>query len=345
MENSLTSSHLKASIVLPGWNEKKNILNCICSLKKQTYHEFNVYMILGGDDTVFIEKAFNYSWDQLIVLDQVEPNKMKAYNLALQHPDLGDILIFSDVDCEFPENFVGQYIESFKDPQKNVVTGKVHPFQRNNNFIERYQRNWGDKHTAKLPRIIKSIVGANYAIRKDFFFSKFHQFDESVLIGTDHFIAKRLMKIGESIYFNPHLIVYTEFYASDLSKYIAQRARWVRIRILKNRRSNQKVFRSSIYAILVAWFMLILFPMGIFVSRILCAGPFWWLWYIPLFAWITIWIISWEKEFKILRYKQDNNEGRVNIFQDLFGSFGLVTVHLLIRMFASLQLLFKKYRD
>jgi len=111
---------MKASIILPGWNEKQNILNCIRSLKEQAYHEFNVYMILGGDDTLFIEKAYNFGWDRLIVLDQVEPNKMKAYNIALKHPDLGDILIFSDIDCEFPENFIEQYIESFKDLQKKV---------------------------------------------------------------------------------------------------------------------------------------------------------------------------------------------------------------------------------
>lgn len=299
-------------------------------------------MILGGDDSKFIEMVRNSDWAPLIVLDQVEPNKMKAYNVAVNHPGLGDILIFSDIDCEFSEDFLKLYLEAFSDKKKNVITGRIRPDLQCNNFVDRYHRHFEDKIAPKTRKTIKSIVGSNFAVRKIFFFDKFGQFDESIAIGTDHAIAKRINEIGEPIYFDARIIVYTKFFSAGFSKYIKQQTRWIRIRAMGNRKSNPKAFRSSVKALLIPWLMCIIFPLSIFFSKHLLVNSFLWGWYTFIFIWIAFLINIWLKKYIILRYGKDGD--KVNFFNDFIGAWGILSLHFGIQMIASLQLISKRHK-
>jgi len=338
MSTSSAGQGPKISMIIPGWNENQNILNCIKSLKRQTYHNFNIFMILGGQDKKIIEKAKNLGWSQLIVLDQIEPNKMKAYNIAIEHSDLGDILVFSDMDCEFPENFLNLYIDAFADKEKNILTGRVCPDHRGKSFIDRYHRNFEEKIAPKTAKIIKSIVGANFAVRKRFFLNIFDRFDETIAIGTDKAITKRMNEISEPIYFDPAIIVYTKFFSAGLIKYFKQQTRWIRIRVLRNRKSNKKAFRLSLMALLIPWLMCFIFPISILLSKHIFEDRFLWGWYFVIYAWIVLLIHSWLKRYKILR----GVKGK--LLDDAMAASCMLMIHYSINMIASLQLLFKKYR-
>jgi len=339
MEKTSMNSIPKVSIILPGWNEAENIGSCINSIQKQNYDSFNVYMILGGDDTAYVEKARDLKWDRLIVLNQIEPNKMKAYNSVMNQPGLGDILIFSDMDCEFPRDFIACYVDAFKNKNKNIITGRVRPNPSSKGFIDRYHRRFEEKIAPDKQKIIHAVVGANFAMRKSFFFHKVRQFDESVTVGTDHVIAQRFKEIGEPIHFDPRLVVDTQMFSAGIPKYIEQQSRWIRIRVLRNRRTNHKAFRQGIMSLLYAWLMVFIFPLGILLSKFYGIWP---VWQILLLIWIALLGMAWKIRFKILRFRKDENEDNVSLVKDVAYALCLLPVHYGIRVLSSLQLIFGK---
>jgi len=156
-------------VILPGWNEKETISKCIASLKRQNYEHFTVCMILGGDEQRYVEQAKEIGWDRLVILDQTRPNKMKAYNQALETLNPGDLLLFSDMDCEFPDNFIASYVECFQDTRINIATGLLYPLKKNSGYLERYHHNQALRQAPKGRQAIHSLVVANFAMRKSFF--------------------------------------------------------------------------------------------------------------------------------------------------------------------------------
>jgi hypothetical protein len=295
-------------------------------------------MVLGGDDTAYIEKAKKSDWEQLIVLDQVEPNKMKAYNAVLDHSELGHILVFSDMDCEFPENFVELYLEAFTNKEKNIVTGRVRPDPHSERYIDRYHRNF-EKMT--VPGTLKtdiSIVGSNFAVRKKFFLTHYKRFDESIVIGTDKAISRRFKTMGEPVYFDPRIIVYTQFFSGNYTRYIRQQTRWVRIRLLANRKSNPKAYRKSLVTLLFAWLMAAILPLSIFLSNPLISNEILPIWYGALLLWMTLLVKAWLKRVAIFRC------GKGTLFNDLIGALAMLAIHCGIQILASLQLISKKHK-
>ncbi len=333
MTESLISSGSKISVIIPGWNESRNILNCMESLKKQTNKRFNVFMILGGEDTTFIEMAKNSDWEQLIVLDQVGPNKMKAYNAVLGHPELGDILVFSDMDCEFPDDFLELYNDAYANKERNILTGRVRPDPHSRSFVDRYHRNFEEMIAPGSLKIDRSIIGSNFAVRKEFLLNRFGLFDESIAIGTDKAISKRFNEIGEPIYFDPRIIVYTQFFSAGFLKYINQQTRWIRIRLLLNKKSNPKAFRKCIVTLLISWLMCVVIPLSLVFSKHIIANQF------ILFFWFGFIIIAWLKRYRILR------RGREHLLiKDLMGALGLLAIHFGIQILAGFQVISKKHK-
>ena len=328
----------KISLIIPGWNESKNVLTCIDSLRKQIYPNFNVIMVLGGQDPISIERVKQLNWDKLIILDQLEPNKMRAYNTALDCPEIGNIILFSDMDCTFPKDFIQRYHEAMCDHNKNIVTGRVCPDQKGESIIDNYHRCLEAKIASKKPTMIQSIMGANFGVRKDFLWNQLGRFDESIGIGTDKAITRRMQEIGEPIYFDPDIIVYTQFFSAGIIKYISQQARWIRIRVLRNKNHNRKSFRLSIMALLIAWLQSIILPIALIFS-----APVWQThwdtgWYLLGIIWVILLIHAWRQRYNILR------RAKGNPLKDAGAALVIMLLHYCIRIIASIQLVLNKYR-
>ena len=327
------------SIILPGWNEGPNIDNCIASLKNQTYQGFNVLMIIGSDDGKDFDRAGKVQWDRIILLHQVKPNKMMAYNLALEHPLLGDILVFSDVDCEFPDNYLENYAEVFKDTEKKIVTGRVQPIQCKMGVIDRYHLGFDEMFAPRQPQVIKSIVGANFAIQKAFFFDRLKQFDQTITLGTDHVIAQQLRKTGEPIHFDPRIIVYTQFFSGGWRNYIEQQTRWIKIRVLRNRGSNSKAYGQAVESMGFAWLIGIIWPAAIVLSKGWLRPPAWWAIFL---VWLFIMVRAWFARWRIIRSPGQKNRKLDRLLKDSAGALVLIMIHYGTRIIASIQLFFGK---
>jgi cellulose synthase/poly-beta-1,6-N-acetylglucosamine synthase-like glycosyltransferase len=326
--------------IIPGWNEGSNIRRCIESIRAQTYPQLDVVMVLGGDSDPFVDWACDLSWCRLRILPQDEPNKLKACNLAVKTSGLGDILLFSDADCVYPADLAAKYAEIFRDPEKNVVTGRIHPLPRDGNTLERYERAALDRIAPAAPGPIKGIVGANFGIRRDFFVSRLEAFDETVLVGTDHAIAQQLKKAGEPIHFDPELLVYTELNASSPIDYLRQRARWTRIRFRGSSSRHRRLVRSL--ELLVPWLFWLLLP-GAYISALMSARngihP---LTHFAVAAWLLICIHATRRRVEILRGGTDRERDRAGWQTDWLGAFRILLLQQAALMLAGWQLITKR---
>ena len=98
---------MKLSVIVPTYNEEKVVGECIGSLDKQTYPDFETIMVDDGstDGTLDILKALRGKIDNLKILKQKHKGPGAARNLGAKEAR-GDILVFVDADMTFDKNFL-----------------------------------------------------------------------------------------------------------------------------------------------------------------------------------------------------------------------------------------------
>lgn len=105
---------MKISIIIPVFNEEKNIANCLNSLLEQTYPDLEVIVVDDGsmDKTMDVLSDFRSknpnpikSGSKIRVLQQDHLGAGLARNLGAENAS-GMILVFVDADMVFEENFI-----------------------------------------------------------------------------------------------------------------------------------------------------------------------------------------------------------------------------------------------
>jgi len=156
----------KLSIVIPVYDEAEEISNCINSLAKQTYKDFEIIIVDDGctDDTIVLAKntAENNNLN-LKVLKQDHGGPGLGRNLGSKEAQ-GDILIFIDADMTFTDN----YIENLTKPilKHDDVLGTTHDYEIAVNTDNIYSALWGKIRVSKEDAPNVKIFRA---IRKDKF--------------------------------------------------------------------------------------------------------------------------------------------------------------------------------
>jgi len=123
---------MKLSVVIPTYNEKIELEECIESLGAQTYPDFEIIVVDDGstDGTSTILKNLKISLPNFTYYDEKHGGAGMARNLGAKHAK-GHILVFVDADMTFDKKF----LEKLTDPiNKKLVLGT---FSK-----EEYVANW-----------------------------------------------------------------------------------------------------------------------------------------------------------------------------------------------------------
>ncbi|MEJ2628579.1 MAG: glycosyltransferase, partial [bacterium] len=107
------------SVVLAAKDEEHNIQNCLNSLKNINYPCAKIEYLLvndrSQDKTRFYMKQFSNQRDNVKILDieNLPENRTGKINALIKGANAaqGDVLIFTDADCEVPENWVKSFVE------------------------------------------------------------------------------------------------------------------------------------------------------------------------------------------------------------------------------------------
>ncbi|WXG40228.1 MAG: glycosyltransferase family 2 protein [Candidatus Freyarchaeum deiterrae] len=121
---------LSVSVVLCAYNRKNDVTECLESILKQNYPNFDVWVVddASTDGTYeFLKKKFGDNKKLHIIRNDTEMGNTSSRNMVM-HESKGEILVSTDDDCIVHQNWIANLVKEFeKSPQIGLVTGKVLP--------------------------------------------------------------------------------------------------------------------------------------------------------------------------------------------------------------------------
>jgi glycosyltransferase involved in cell wall biosynthesis len=182
------------SVIVPAYNEEEAIKECLESIKKGTYQDFELITVVGGNDRTF-DIASKYG-------NAFHDNKSKgagpARNRGAERAK-GDILVFTDADGAVNPDWLAKYAEAFKDKRVVAAGGPVRP--TNGGIVDKIffklNQDWGYRFTAFFR--IYQFSGQNCAYRKDVFL-KIGGFNEKMSMLEDTELSNRMSKKGKCVH-------------------------------------------------------------------------------------------------------------------------------------------------
>jgi cellulose synthase/poly-beta-1,6-N-acetylglucosamine synthase-like glycosyltransferase len=120
------------SILIPSRNEAENLPQCLDSLANLDYPLQKLQIILGNDrssdDTEKILKAFadQNKTVKLVQIQEGDSTKMNGKANAMSQMAkyaTGEVLLFTDADCQVPRNWVNSMVNSWLNSGAGIITG------------------------------------------------------------------------------------------------------------------------------------------------------------------------------------------------------------------------------
>ena len=121
------------SVIIPTYNEREVIGECLMSLSKQTYGDIEIIVVDDGstDKTLSECQKSNVSCQ---ILKQVHKGPGAARNLGAKHAS-GEILVFVDADMTFDKNFIKNLV-------KPILAHKSKGTFSKNEYVSNWDNVW-----------------------------------------------------------------------------------------------------------------------------------------------------------------------------------------------------------
>jgi cellulose synthase/poly-beta-1,6-N-acetylglucosamine synthase-like glycosyltransferase len=196
----------RLTVIVPAYNESARILDCIATLKAQSYPSNLLQIIIvdngSKDDTFDILRRT----PGILALQETQPGSYAARNLALRHAT-GDIVGFTDADCSADPNWVRNAVAHLKNPDIGIVAGHValdfgHGGRPSSS--ELFEQCFAFKQAENAA--LGVCVTANWFSPR-MLIENMGGFDSSVRSGGDHKLSKQISKAGYKIAYAPDVIV------------------------------------------------------------------------------------------------------------------------------------------
>ena len=214
------------SIIIPTYNSKAFLLQCINSLEKQSYSDYEIIIVDDGSTDGTYNYIKNKKWKvKLRVFKQNRKGPAAARNLGAKHAK-GEILAFTDADCIAPKKWLRNLIKAYKKfPEVVGVGGPLEPSK--NNLVAKIEK-FKNKYLHKMGN--KIIIGkeevpvgfTNNMSYKANIFRKFDGFNERFdkPAGEDFDLKQRICKKGYKVAYIPNPTIHMEPY--DLDYFLRQ---------------------------------------------------------------------------------------------------------------------------
>jgi len=195
----------KISVIIPAYNEEKNIPQIIRALRKQIYKNFEIIVVDNNsqDNTFKVAKKFS---DRVYKCTEQGISPARNYGASKSRCE---IVAFLDADSTPSNNWVEQIKLAFdNNPQLSAITGLDVYEHRNafkKNFINIYSHLCFN--LCRISNVLKkpTIIGNNFAIKRKLF-EKLGGFPK--LIVEDYYFSKKLQKFpGVQCISNPKMKV------------------------------------------------------------------------------------------------------------------------------------------
>ena len=127
---------MKISVIIPTYNEEKVLVECLSSLDKQTFKNFEVIVVDDGssDKTWEILPDLKFNNYKLRILKQDHKGAGAARNLGARRAE-GEILVFVDADMTFDKKFLQNLVNP-------IIEGKEKGTFSKEEYVENWESVW-----------------------------------------------------------------------------------------------------------------------------------------------------------------------------------------------------------
>jgi len=199
-------SRVSASVVVPAYNAKATIAECIEAVLEQSVSrsQFEVIIVDDGSTDATQEIAASYG---VKVLCQPHRGVAAARNLGVDQAH-GEIILFTDADCAPAHDWIENLMRPFHDPEISGAKGIYRTRQRE--LVARFaQIEYEDKYDKMKKERFIDFVDTYCAGYRKSVFSKEAGFDPTFhRVAEDTEFSYRLAERGHKMVFVPQAIVY-----------------------------------------------------------------------------------------------------------------------------------------
>ncbi len=184
----------KVTIIVPIYNAKNTIEQCVKSIIKQTYKNLQIILINDGstDDTFEICKKLELTDSRILLIDKENEKVSKTRNKGLELAE-GEYLMFVDSDDSIQENMIEILVKNIEEyelctcnylivkKKKKVIRSKVKSFHNEknkfNNYIELMEDDmlfnplWNKIYLTKVIKENNIRFNPNIQVGEDFLFN------------------------------------------------------------------------------------------------------------------------------------------------------------------------------
>lgn len=236
----------KVSIIVNCYNGEEYLENCISSILKQKYQNFEIIFFdnCSSDGSKKIIENYNDKRIKYYFSNKLLP-LYKARNEAIKKTT-GSLIAFLDVDDWWDEEYLSNKEQFFYSEKHDYFYSNVYCFHEKSNKYEKYHKN-------QLPDgKIYNYLAKNYLviisglILKKKILEKENYFNESYNIIGDYDLLMRISKYANAKSFNEPFIYYrvhrNNFSKKNNEMYLEEYSKWFNHQLVL----NDKLFQNNI---------------------------------------------------------------------------------------------------
>lgn len=261
------------SIIIPAYNEEKNIESCIGSVLRQDYpkDKFEIYVVDDGstDRTREICKGYEKR-GKINLIEKEHEGKVPSVNQVLERVE-SDLFCVLDADTFFHDSDILKKIGSYFDDEDIAATLTTIQIKKPDTWVEKVQMI--EYFLSAFMRKIVSLFNGLYTTHGASFYrtsavKEVGQFDESNLV-EDMEMTLRLIDNGYKLGSDLQTVSYT-IPPKDFKGFFQQRLRWYTGFI-----ENVRDYRHMLFNKKYVGIGLISFPLAIVWMAIMVISIFW----------------------------------------------------------------------
>lgn len=176
-----TQKHIGVSAVIPSFNDKKKVFSLLNSLKKSTYTNLEIIVVVNGPVETLVEGKKKYGWVKWIDAGRDNIGQTGCYNLGFAYANKENHILYIDSDVTVDKEMVARLVEDIKsDPKIGIVTPMI---------LYLSDKNWVNQAGSTV-NLITGQVKVGWGPKKDFLVAKEVQNSGTVLLIKKEVVRK-----------------------------------------------------------------------------------------------------------------------------------------------------------